>query len=1427
MINSKLKKLNQEIIRQKKIIDSLIKRIEHTNNATDDSYSLFQFTTSLEQSVEEKTRLLTIAKDQAENNSRAKSDFLATMSHEIRTPMNGVMGMLELLLNTPINKRQQHLANTAHSSAMSLLTVINDILDFSKIESGKLSLYNEAFNLRDLLEDILDLLAESAQKKNIELIAHLPEKIEYEAIGDGIRLRQVIINLLGNAIKFTSEGEIELSADVKIINETMNVIISIRDTGIGIKEENQKCIFQPFLQENGSSTERSYGGTGLGLSISRDLLQLMGGEINLHSVPDQGSTFTFEVKLGVGEKVSTKLNTEKLKDIRILIVDDNSVNCEILNEQLTHWGMISEIAYDAEQAIKLLKRSSEHGKPFELALLDWHLPGTDGLMLAKEIQKNTNIFNPACAMLSSASFDSDSANLHNDGVHTYLHKPVYQRDLLKCLLNLVKINKCQENTVGVKTNINAEELHRKDIRILLAEDNIINQEVIYEQMTMMGYELEIVDNGLLALEATKNNRYDLVFMDTHMPQMDGFSATKSIRRFEKEYNRDPSIIIALTENISPGVQNLCKEAGMNGYLSKPFSLDDIEKTLTTWLNKKTKIQFTREEKRKLEICNSTDILDISVIDQLRLLGHKCGRDTLGNAIKRYNESAIEQLNTMKYAVINDNYNDVSSIAHSLKSSSGTLGANLVYSSASAIEQLAKNNNYTAIPQSLLVLDKQLTETLQELKNLETVTTVIETSDVPIIAHDQYLLLVDDDQTTLDTLDTAMQQLGYRVDSVNNGEKALQLLEKNNYDLVITDLQMPDMDGYSLCTAIRKRYSVEALPILVLTSTADDVHVQDAYEIGISNFIVKPVNHLNLAYTALFTIQNSRNTHELWHNRQLLNAAEHTAQVSHWSWEINKQKLQFSNHLQRYFNDSLINIKTLDEFINTVGNRSMDTAIKACLANGNESSWEQEITNSDQEESRYILHRFRKVKNKNENSVLIGTVQEISSIRRAEHRITELAFYDTLTKLSSRSSFNEKLQNLIISASRRNDKFALLYLDLDNFKNVNDSFGHDIGDELLIEVAQRLSSLLREDDVASRLGGDEFCLIINNIADELSAANVAQRCLKLLSKSILLAGREIIPHASIGISIYPNDGDTTNMLVKAADTAMYEAKKTGKNQYAFYEIAMTDAAYHRLTIENDLRSALNNKQFELYYQPKISLSTGRIQGVEALIRWNHPEKGLQSPDTFIPDAERMGIICEIGEWVVHQACKQIKLWRNQGLRDISIAVNISPKHFEQETFSEDIAQIVNNLGISPSLIEIEITESTSRDQRIFSNACQKLRTLGFRTAIDDFGTGYSSLSVLKDAAVDVLKIDRAFVRHLPNDSQSSILIGTIIGMSKALGLQVVAEGIETEEQLAVLVAMGCHMAQGYYFSKPIPANEIPALSKYLFRRPQNNKIANLQ
>lgn len=711
-----------------------------------------------------------------------------------------------------------------------------------------------------------------------------------------------------------------------------------------------------------------------------------------------------------------------------------------------------------------------------------------------------------------------------------------------------------------------------------------------------------------------------------------------------------------------------------------------------------------------------------------------------------------------------------------------------------------------------------------------------------------ILIVDDSIINQEIASDFIEDLGFGFDTANNGLHAVEAIKKNNYGLVFMDIHMPVMDGLAATEAIREHelaHGLVPVPIIALTSDTSAGIKQRCLKSGLNDYLEKPftqqeildviTNNINfeLINTKLINAKqlNTEPSHTETsaafikdNENALLNVVEDIAQLSHWFWHIAEERVQFSKYLQHHFDFPLKNISTLDEYIEKIGSKSMEVVINECISTEQETHWEQLVTEPGSERSKYLLHKFRYVVCEDDNPVLIGTIQDISSIRYAEQQVMELASNDSITGLSSRFRFNQQLEDLIKYSQRHSKKFALLYLNLETYKTVDDNYGHESSEELLVEYSRRLHKILRKSDFACRLIDDEFCLAIKDIDDDFIAMNIAERYLKLFDDPIILSDKTISPDANIGLSIYPQDGVKATDLIKAANTATIKAKHMGNTHCAFYESAMTNAAHHRKIKENELRTALSNNQFELYYQPKVSLYDGKVDSLEAFIRWNNPDQNLHLPDSFLPDAERMGLMQDIGNWVVMQACNQINDWRKQGLEDIPVSVNISQQHFEKPDFVDNMLKIVNDTKISPSLIEIEITECISRNHKIFTSTCNQLRSHGFTTAIDDFGTGYSSLSALKEIPIDILKIDHEFIRNLPNDTQSSIIIGTILGISNALGLQVVAEGVENNEQLKTLVAIGCHMAQGFYFSPPVPAANIPAIRKQNFRKPNIYRVA---
>lgn len=433
------------------------------------------------------------------------------------------------------------------------------------------------------------------------------------------------------------------------------------------------------------------------------------------------------------------------------------------------------------------------------------------------------------------------------------------------------------------------------------------------------------------------------------------------------------------------------------------------------------------------------------------------------------------------------------------------------------------------------------------------------------------------------------------------------------------------------------------------------------------------------------------------------------------------------------------------------------------------------------------------------------------LRENQVALQHLALHDPLTDLPNRVLFVDRLRQAMAKARRNDRPLALMFLDLDRFKNVNDSLGHSCGDTYLQEIAERLGCCVRETDTVARLGGDEFVILLEDIHDELTVTRMAQNFLNNLSRSLSLEGHDLYPTASIGISLYPNDASNAEELMKCADSAMYLAKERGRNNYQYFTADLKSKAHELLTLEAALRQAVEQDQLRLHYQPQYSLTKNKPVGLEALVRWQHPEQGLVPPDRFIPLAEETGLIIPIGEWVLRTACRQHKQWLDQGMRPLRLAVNLSRRQFRQNNLIEKIGEILDETGMPPELLELEITESSvMTDVEAAIATMHALRQMGVHLAIDDFGSGYSSLNCLKQFPISKLKIDRSFVRDLATTEGDAAITHAIIALARTLKLEVVAEGIETREQLRYLKKKGCHHGQGFLFSKPLPVIKIAAL-----------------
>ena len=552
------------------------------------------------------------------------------------------------------------------------------------------------------------------------------------------------------------------------------------------------------------------------------------------------------------------------------------------------------------------------------------------------------------------------------------------------------------------------------------------------------------------------------------------------------------------------------------------------------------------------------------------------------------------------------------------------------------------------------------------------------------------------------------------------------------------------------------------------------------------------------------------------NLELIRTTEQMAKFGYWQWDLSSRSVKLSTHLSLMlgFDTQEVDISAVDisatfSRIHHHDRLKVENTCTRVIKSGEEAEVECRMYGSQDGELRDMRLVIKLIGDSEGKDTLLGAVQDITDIKSAEQRIYSMAYYDELTGLANRAHFHERLDDEVNLARLSGQQFAIIYIDLDDFKGVNDSYGHTCGDNYLKHFSQYLRDTIRQSDMPARLGGDEFCLLISDIDDVRFVEDKVQRCMEYSQQTLQLGNHRIHPRLSIGVALFPENAQQPDELVKCADMAMYTIKLAGKHSYAFYEPEMATENQERVRLEADLRQALNEGEFELWYQPKIDILADRLMGVEALIRWRHPERGLIAPDLFISTAERVGLIKEIGEWVFVEACSQLRQWNDRGLQ-LGMAINISGDHFVSSDFCEFIVSTIESHQLSFADIEIEITESLSRNPDEHTLICHELRDKGVRIAIDDFGTGYSSLSVLGKLEVDTLKIDKSFIDAVSIEPTSRLMVQSIINLALGLGYDIVAEGVETEDQLEVLKEMRCPYIQGYLFSRPVMAVDVPVL-----------------
>lgn len=546
------------------------------------------------------------------------------------------------------------------------------------------------------------------------------------------------------------------------------------------------------------------------------------------------------------------------------------------------------------------------------------------------------------------------------------------------------------------------------------------------------------------------------------------------------------------------------------------------------------------------------------------------------------------------------------------------------------------------------------------------------------------------------------------------------------------------------------------------------------------------------------------------NESRLKEAQKIAKVGSWELEFPGLELSWSDEIYRIFEiDPNVFQPSYEYFLNSV--HPDDRAfIDATYADSLKNKTPYEIVHRlllKNGRIKYVHERGETFYDEEGNPIRsVGTVQDISKQKVTEKKIEHMAHHDALTGLPNRILAKARAEQIIANAKCSGSKAAFLFIDLDGFKAINDTLGHSAGDSMLKTITSRLKECVRESDIISRQGGDEFLLILSNLKEEKLIASAAKKVLTELQKSFEINSHTFSTSASIGISLYPDHGETFESLLQSADTAMYKAKESGKNTYCFYNEKMKYDLIGQFKLQNDLKSALQNSEFILFYQPQIDLLTNRIIGAEALIRWKHQQMGMVPPMSFIPLAESSGLIVQIGQWVIEEACRQAAAWQRSGI-DITVAVNISAVQFKRRNLGTIVTDALAASGLNPSSLELELTESVMmHDVESTLLTVRNLKSLGVQLSIDDFGTGYSSLAYLKRFAVNKLKIDQSFVRNIIEDKEDAIIVKTIIQMAKNLNLKTIAEGVEDAEVLAAIKTCGCDEVQGYHFAKPMEASE---------------------
>lgn len=693
-----------------------------------------------------------------------------------------------------------------------------------------------------------------------------------------------------------------------------------------------------------------------------------------------------------------------------------------------------------------------------------------------------------------------------------------------------------------------------------------------------------------------------------------------------------------------------------------------------------------------------------------------------------------------------------------------------------------------------------------------------------------ILVVDGDRLIRTIAREALENEGFAVAEAGDGAEALIVCQELDPGVVLLDLSGDDADAIEFCRNLRERESdgEAATPVLVMASDQRVEPIREALDAGASDFVPKPIRWPLLGTRVRFLLRNSGDVGSARRGVASYEKAQKIAGVGSWEWRPATKDMLWSDVTYEILGfDAHVDRASYERFWDSV--HADDRA--SAREQTEEAFFAEEVFALQhrivhpQGEVRYVQLRGEWLSGSDgEDPWVAGTIQDITEQRNAEDQIRYMANYDGLTGLVNRRYFNERLEAAIEHADADGSMLALLYVDLDRFKRLNDTLGHSVGDRVLQIVAERLNEYVRRTDTVgrfcveesepadfdtavSRLGGDEFSVLLPRVSDASSAEEVAARLLAELGAPIVVEGHEVTTTASIGIALYPGDGEAANALLQHSDRAMYAAKQAGRNLYRTYTASMDASSHRRFGLERQLRGAIEREELNLYYQPKVDLKTGRVVGMEALLRWTNDEFGVVSPTEFISVCEETGLILPIGEWAMRTACRQNRAWQEAGFEPLRVAVNVSIVQFQRQNIGSTVAAILQECELDPSLLEIEITESVMlQDAEAIAVVLRDLRHMGVGVALDDFGTGYSSLSFISNFPLDSLKMDRSFVRNVDSDNSAAAIAQAVIAMAHGLELQVVAEGVDLDAQADFLREQGCDQMQGFLISGAVAAED---------------------